>query len=365
MKNRRPALPAAPRIMAIRRGLLRWFRRHARPLPWRRDRDPYRIWVSEAMLQQTQVATVIPYYDRFLARFPTLAALARADLSEVLRLWEGLGYYRRARHLHAAARAVVSDHDGVVPREPAAFAALPGVGRYTVGAVLSQAYDLPLPLVDGNVQRALARLFLRAASANSTSEKRWAWTMAQKLLPRRAAGAFNQSLMELGQVICVPRRPLCRQCPLTKCCAAHRAGRQNRIPAPRPAVKVSAVNEVAAVIQSGRRYLLVQRPDDALRWAGLWEFPHGERLADETERACARRLAQALTGWRIAPRRRLTTIRHTITRFRITLDCWLAEPRAGRWRSAFYRAHAWVTAAELTSYPLSKPQRELARVIVR
>lgn len=358
-----PELPAAPTIAKIRRGLLRWFARNARELPWRRDRDPYRIWVSEAMLQQTQIAAVIPYFERFLKRFPSVKTLASADLEEVLRFWEGLGYYRRARHLHSAARIVMTEHGGKVPRDVDAFAALPGVGRYTLGAVLSQAFDHRLPLVDGNVERVLARLFLCDVSPSTNGVKGWHWSVTQRLLPRRGVGAFNQALMELGQTVCFPKQPACSKCPLAACCAAHATKRTAEVPRPKASARVTVVNEIAVAIRKGNRFLIVRRPADAERWADFWELPHGERRDGEEDLRGIRRIARELTGLSLADPKRLARITHTVTRFRIHLDCWLASATSAGWRSNFHIAHAWVRAADLGDYPMSKPQRKLANLL--
>lgn len=364
MAGLHPELPAAAAIVSIRRGLLRWYRRNARPLPWRADRDPYRVWVSETMLQQTQIAAVIPHHARFLERFPTLLALAAADEAEVLRHWEGLGYYRRARHLHQAAKLVAERHGGVPPGDPEAFAALPGVGRYTLGAVLSIAYGAPLPAVDGNVQRVLARLFLCEEPPGAKGRDAWFWATAAKLVPPRSAGDFNQALMELGQLICLPRRPKCLECPLAQSCAARRFGRTDAVPPPKPAKALTPVREAAVALERNGKTLLARRPDDAERWAGFWEFPHAELKADEPAAEAAPRIAAELAGLRIAGAQEFLTLRHTVTRFRITLHGWRAEARAGAFRSRFYVEHAWVEPEALADYPLSRPQRRLAQAFV-
>src|SRR5437764_9937338 len=201
----------------IRRRLLAWFDRHRRDLPWRRDRDPYRVWVSEVMLQQTTVAAVVPYFQRFLAAFPTVTALAAADEQDVLRLWEGLGYYRRARHLHRAARLLAA-RGGSFPRDPARLRGVPGMGRYTANAVLSQAFDRRLPILEANSQRVLCRLFGRTEDPRRGPLRRWLWRAAEEVLPRKRVGEFNQALMELGALVCTPQAPRCGGCPLrTKC----------------------------------------------------------------------------------------------------------------------------------------------------
>src|SRR5262245_64033449 len=210
-----PPLPPARTLAGLRRKLLAWFDRHRRDLPWRADRDPYRVWVSEVMLQQTTVAAVVPYFDRFLAAFPTVQALAAADEQQVLKLWEGLGYYRRARHLHAAAKRLVAEQGGALPDDPAVWAELPGVGRYILGAVLSQAFDRKLPVVEANSLRVLARLFGYRGDPREGDGKTWVWSAAEIMLPTRRAGDFNQALMELGALVCTPTAPACGACPLS------------------------------------------------------------------------------------------------------------------------------------------------------
>src|SRR5207248_6993729 len=203
-----------PRTLpALRRALLRWFDRHRRDLPWRTDRDPYRVWVSEVMLQQTTVAAVVPYFERFLTAFPTLRDLAAADEQQVLKLWEGLGYYRRARHLHAAAKRLVAEHGGELPDDPAVWAGLPGVGRYILGAVLSQAFARKLPVVEANSLRVLARLFGYRGDPREGDGKAWVWSAAEAVLPEERPGDFNQALMELGALVCTPTAPDCPACP--------------------------------------------------------------------------------------------------------------------------------------------------------
>ena len=225
---------AAPRRRLSRR-LLDWFARRRRDLPWRRDRDPYRIWVSEVMLQQTQAATVVPYFERFLQAFPTLADLAAADEQQVLRLWEGLGYYRRARDLLRTARLLAASHGGRFPDDPVALEGLPGLGRYTRNAVLSQAFDRRLPILEANSRRVLCRLFGRTGDPSLAPEQRWLWDAAEALLPSRRVGDFNQALMELGALVCTPDAPRCSECPLADDCVARRLGLQDAIPARRRA----------------------------------------------------------------------------------------------------------------------------------
>ncbi|MFW5868776.1 MAG: A/G-specific adenine glycosylase, partial [Armatimonadota bacterium] len=227
----------------IRGLLLAWFDAHRRDLPWRRTSDPYRIWVSEIMLQQTQVDRVIDYYERFLVAFPTVEALAEAPIDDVLRLWEGLGYYSRARNLHAAARVIVQEHGGEFPRSPEAIRALPGIGEYTAGAVQSIAFGVPVPAVDANVIRVLARLFAVEGDVSAGEERRRIADLAAEVVPDDRPGDFNQALMELGALLCIPGRPGCLICPLSEVCRAKLRGLQATIPPP----KSRAVHEVASV----------------------------------------------------------------------------------------------------------------------
>lgn len=350
---------SARTLPALRAKLLAWFDRHRRDLPWRADRDPYRIWVSEVMLQQTTVAAVVPYFTRFLAAFPTLAALAAADEQDVLKLWAGLGYYRRARHLHAAARQLAAEYPDGLPDDPAAWAALPGVGRYILGAVLSQAFDRRLPIVEANSLRVLARLRGYRGDPREGPGKAWVWAAAEAVLPAKRAGDFNQALMELGALVCTPANPKCGECPLAKVCVANRDGLQGAIPPPKKAKDIVLVNEVGVVIRDGDKVLLCQRPADAGRWQNMWEVPHaavrdGEPLAD-----AAARVAAELTGLAVEPGAELLTVKHGVTRYAITMTCVEAAIRGGAFAPGYYAAGRWLAPAELGDYPVSSPQRKL------
>ncbi len=346
-----------PDAVQIRRQLLRWFDRHARDLPWRRTRDPYAIWVSEVMLQQTQVASVIPYFERFLVEFPSVAALAAADEQAVLRLWEGLGYYRRARDLHRAARQVMAEHDGRLPDDPARLRALPGFGRYTANAVLSQAFDRRLPIVEANSRRVLCRLLAVREDPQQPAVQERLWQAAERLLPVKRPGTFNQALMELGALVCTPAAPHCPRCPVAAACAARRLGLQHSIPAPARRAAAVQVDEVAVVVRRGGNVLLVRRPDGG-RWAGMWEFPRVEQEPLESPAAAAGRLLSAL-GLRGEVGGELATIRHAVTRFKITLTCVVARWRGGTLAEGLYPEGRWVSPADLASYPVSVPQRRL------
>ena len=347
----------------VRRRLLAWFARNARDLPWRRTRDAYAIWVSEVLLQQTQVATVIPYYERFLRSFPDVRSLAGADEQEVLRHWEGLGYYRRARDLHRAARLIVAQMDGVFPDDVEALGALPGLGRYTVGAVLSQAFDRRLPILEANSIRVLCRLLGVRDDPSQGTVRRLLWQVAEALLPVKQVGQFNQALMELGALVCKPVEPRCGRCPLAKHCRARSDGSQDEIPKRPRELPAVAVSEVAMVVRRRADVLLVRRPAIG-RWPDLWEFPHTPLAPGEShEQAGSRLLGEVGLHGEIGAE--ITTIRHGVTRFRITLVCLEARYRRGRFRSAFYPQGQWLALGALSSYPVSAPQRRLMKALAQ
>ncbi len=343
--------------------LLPWFDAHHRPLPWRTSRDPYRVWVSEVMLQQTTVAAVVPYFERFVAALPTVRALAAADEQQVLKLWEGLGYYRRARHLHAAAKALAASHPDALPDDPAVWAELPGVGRYILGAVLSQAFGRKLPIVEANSLRVLARVFGYRGDPREGAGKAWVWQAAEQVLPDERVGDFNQALMELGALVCTPTKPLCRECPLAAVCVANRDSLQDVIPPPKKAREITAVREVGVVVWDGPKLLLCRRPADAARWQNMWEVPHAEAADGESDEAAAGRIVRELTGLRVEAGEVLTTIKHGVTRYAITLTVLGATRTAGKFRAGFYAEAKWVTPAELAGYPVSAPQRKLMTLL--
>jgi A/G-specific adenine glycosylase len=355
----RSAIELEPRhVAALRRALLGWYAEHRRPLPWRATRDPYAIWVSEAMLQQTRVEAVEPYWRRFLARLPTLRALAAADEETVLALWSGLGYYRRARALREAAQAIVARHGGEFPRERESLLALPGVGPYTAGAVLSIAFDQPEPLVDGNVERVLARAFALDGDLSRAAPKRALWARAAALVPREGgAGDWNQALMELGATLCTPRSPRCSGCPWSGLCAAREQGRTDELPRARPRPEPLDVRLELAWIERGGRLLLERRPPGG-RMAGLWQPPTIEVPGP----------GGGLTGlfppaWpagaRIEIGAALGQVRHGITRHRI-----LARVLAGRLRGPLAGrggALEWIPRARVADLGLTGMARKVLR----
>jgi A/G-specific adenine glycosylase len=299
--------------------LIAWFQAHKADLPWRRTDDPYAIWLSEIMLQQTQVNTVIPYYERFLARFPTVHTLAAAPLDDVLKLWEGLGYYSRARNLHRAAQMIVAEFDGGFPASVEALRKLPGVGRYTAGAVASLAFGSDVPVLDGNVIRILTRLFDIADDVGAAGTRRALWDLAARLIPAGRAGPWNEGLMEFGRRVCTPQSPDCAACPVAEHCSARREGHQLMRPVKQPKTKTPHYDVTAAVIMDeDGRVLIAQRPPDGML-GGLWEFPGGKREPGESLTDCLRREIREELAVEIAVGEQIGTVRHAYSHFRITL----------------------------------------------
>ncbi|HTQ03309.1 MAG TPA: A/G-specific adenine glycosylase [Polyangiaceae bacterium] len=348
--------------------LLAWYDRNRRELPWRDTHDPYAVWVSEVMLQQTQVATVLRYFGSWMRRFPTVRALARAPEADVLHAWQGLGYYSRARRLHEGARVVVERHAGELPRAHAELLALPGIGAYSAGAIASIAFGAREPLVDGNVIRVLARRFGLRGDPNKLPLKRALWRLAGELVPARRPGDFNQALMELGATVCTPRAPKCDACPLRAACVARRDGLVERLPELPPRAKATRVRVAAALVRDGDAVHVVRLAPEAPRWAGLWTFPHAEVGAGETPAAAARRAARDALGVDVRVGERVARLVHTITRFRIELECYEAAPApdAKRERRAARKTaplRARVRPGELEELAMPAPHRKLARLV--
>jgi A/G-specific adenine glycosylase len=337
--------------------LLAWFRAHQRDLPWRRSRDPYCIWVAEVMLQQTRIAAVMPYYQRFLARFPTVQSLARARESEVLKFWSGLGYYSRARNLHGAAKMIVAQHHGQFPRTLDATLELPGIGAYTAAAVLSIAYDVPLAVLDGNVARVLARI--KAIRGDLRAPKNWrALTIAaQNFLAAHAPGDWNQSLMELGEVICTPQSPHCAECPISRHCGAYAEGLTNEIPAPRRKRSAVQMKIAAAILRDPHgRTLLIQDPGahDTVLFSRMWQFPAVE-VTHDAKHELEKHLSETLAITKISLEE-LPTARHGVTFRNITLLPFLANvpelPKLPRTRI--------LSLKNVSKLPISSATRKIA-----
>ncbi len=350
-------------IAALNDDLIRWFEQFKADLPWRRSKDPYAIWLSEMMLQQTQVGTVIPYYERFLARFPTVEALAAAPLSDVLKLWEGLGYYSRARNLHRAALQVVTDWGGVFPSTVPDLLKLPGIGRYSAGAIASLAFNADAPILDGNVIRVLARVFNIAEDVTENSTKEALWKLAAEILPTGRAGAWNEGLMELGRRICTPKSPTCDSCPIAVHCAARRLGIQNERPVKRPRAKTPHFDVTAAVIfREDGHILIAQRPPEGML-GGLWEFPGGKREPGETLPNCLRREIQEELGIDIAVGEQIGVVRHGYTHFRITLYAFACTLLNGDPQAIQCADWTWTTLDELDRYPFPVTDQKIIAML--
>lgn len=330
----------------FRRKLLGWYRSHRRDLPWRVSRDPYRIWISEVMLQQTTVATVVPYFQRWMHRFPDVETLSRSSLQEVLKAWQGLGYYQRARNLHRAARTIVSEYKGRIPDDYETLHSLPGFGPYTTAAVLSIAYDRPIPVMDANVRRVGMRIMGLQGEA-VTKNDRTLLAYLEPYLPSRKPGVFNQAMMELGALVCRARNPACLICPLIEFCRAYALGEQEIIPRPRRRTTIH-LEAVIGVIQEGDRYLIQKRPESGLL-AGLWEFPGGKLKPGETPQQALHRELREELGVEMDNAEYLTTVEHAYTQFRVTLHAYTCRLRL---RPKLNRdTHRWVTLRSMQRYP--------------
>lgn len=350
--------------LSFQRRLLTWYRRHRRELPWRDNADPYRVWLSEIMLQQTQVATVIAYFERFVAAFPTVKELAAAEEQQVLRLWEGLGYYRRARQLHLAAQQIVELHGGCFPREIHDVRALPGIGRYTAGAITSIAFGARQPILEANTIRLFSRLVAYREDVSKAAGQKKLWEVAETILPKKHVGDFNQALMELGAKVCTPRNPGCDVCPVAELCAAKQAGLQAEIPLLRKPVKFEEVHEAAVVVRRRGKVLLCQYQPGG-RWAGLWDFPRFSLVKRKGAARDAELVAKVadMTGVTISPTGQIAMLKHGVTRFRITLHCHGADFVSSRKTTANLPPMQWLSLQDLPGVPLNTTGRKLSELI--
>ena len=349
--------------MSFQPDLLAWYDQHAADLPWRRSQDPYRVWLSEIMLQQTQVETVKPYFERFLEAFPTVEALAAAPLDRVLKLWEGLGYYSRARNLHTAAQMVARDFGGRFPTTVDGLLLLPGVGRYTAGAIASIAYGLRAPVLDGNVIRVFARLTDLKEDVSQTTVKDRLWKLAEDWLPDDHPGDYNQALMELGRTVCKPRNPLCTTCPIFLHCAAFNQGTQAQRPVKKARGATPHYDVAAGIIRdSGGKLLIAQRPLDGLL-GGLWEFPGGKREGDETLPECLERELQEELAIQVEVGSLFTIVDHAFTHFRITLHAFECRHVSGAPQRIGVRDFAWIQESQLDDYSFGKADREVIKAL--
>jgi A/G-specific adenine glycosylase len=339
--------------------LLAWYDRAAADLPWRRARDPYPIWLSEIMLQQTQVAAVIPYFERFMARYPTIRDLAAAPLDDVLKLWEGLGYYSRARNLHRAAQQIVRDYDSQFPVTAAELQKLPGIGRYTARAIASIAFGEAVAVLDGNVIRVLTRIYDVAEDVKIPSTQARLWTLAEGLVPADRPGDYNQAIMELGRTICKPRQPLCKVCPVAAHCLAFQRGVQAQRPVKAAKPQTPHFDVTAGVIWNDAGQLLIaQRPADGLL-GGLWEFPGGKREGNETLPECLSRELREELAITVAVEDLLVKVKHAFTHFKITLHAFRCRYLEGPPQAIGCADWRWVQPDELDRFAFGRADRRV------
>jgi len=342
----------------IQKKLLHWFKKNKRDLPWRKTEDPYAIWISEIMLQQTQVATVIPYYEIFLKTFPTIRYLAKANLSKVLKVWEGLGYYSRARNLHQASKIIANHSNGKIPDKLKDLLNLPGIGRYTAGAILSIAYNKKVPILDGNVKRVLSRLFAVLGHPKKTEE--FLWPLSESLIPKGSPGAFNQALMDLGSIICTPKNPNCLGCPLKNLCQGYLSGKPESYPLRSVKKKVPHIEAIAAVIKKDGKVLLRQRPPKGLL-GGLWEFPNW-KIEEKRRLRLGLRLRNYIKkkmGMNVEVKESIGTFHQTYSHFKLTLQVL----RCHFLNSNRHIEGNWIPIKILDQFAMSRIDRRIANAL--
>ncbi|MBU0480000.1 MAG: A/G-specific adenine glycosylase [Proteobacteria bacterium] len=341
--------------------LLDWFAQNARDLPWRKTYLPYHIWISEIMLQQTRMDRVVEYFQRWIARFPDIESIVRASEDEILKLWEGLGYYSRAKNLVRAAVIIVQEHEGRMPQEHQALLALPGIGPYTAGAIMSLAFNREFPIVDGNVERVFARIFNLAKPVKEKESHRFIWQQAEALIPPGMAREFNQSLMELGALICTPKQPLCDRCPVSELCLAHEKNIVGERPVQGGGRKSTPLTMVAGILFSDGKVLIRKRPEGKV-WGGLWEFPGGRLEKGEAKISGLKRTFYEKTGLTVGVVGKTGIIKHSYTVYRVTLygyHCEVSGESSTRKNDG--AEYKWVSIEDLNRYAFSAGHRKLIR----
>lgn len=332
--------------------LLPWYRNNARDLPWRRTQDPYSIWVSEIMLQQTQVQTVIPYYEKWLCRFPDIGSLAEAAEPEVMKYWAGLGYYRRARMLHKAAKFIVEKHGGKFPDDPEKILELPGVGRYTAGAIASIAFGKKQPILDGNVIRILCRIFGVAEDTGSPKTLKKLWEISESVLPGKNPGDFNQAMMELGATVCSPQNPSCLICPVSENCHAYKMKSWAGLPYKKNREKLEKIGRAALILRKNGKVLVEKQPSEA-RWGGLWMFPH----ADDRNSVLKK------FGLKEANAKHRLTVFHGFTKYKVQLDVY--ESAASGKAPMPEGEYKWAAVKELDQIAFPAPHKKISLAVIK
>jgi A/G-specific adenine glycosylase len=346
----------------IVKDLLVWYGEEGRDLPWRKTRDPYRVWVSEIMLQQTRVETVVPYYERWMARFPSVKQLAKASREDILRLWEGMGYYRRAHNLHTGAQVVMEQHGGRLPEEAAELKRLPGIGRYTAAAIAAIAFNADTLALDGNLRRVIARLIDLDVEPRTPEGERAIRQWGSEQLPRGQASAFNQALMDLGAIVCTPRGPACERCPLSVHCMAFERNVQDQRPVRSERRKIPQYQAAAGVICRKGKVLIARRPEGKLL-GGLWEFPGGKQEQGESLEACLVRELREEMDIEVRVGIPLGIFPHAYTHFRISVHAFACTLPEGEPHLLEHTALAWVHPTDLADYPMGKIDRAISEVI--
>ncbi|MHB8133743.1 MAG: A/G-specific adenine glycosylase [Anaerolineaceae bacterium] len=344
--------------------LLDWYHKNARNLPWRNHPDPYAIWISEIMLQQTRVESVIPYFNRWIQNFPNISSLAKADQQEVLKLWEGLGYYSRARNLHNAAKIILDSFGSIMPDDPKLLESLPGIGKYTSRAIASMAFGKDYATLDGNIRRVLSRVFNLEIPARSPEGEKKLWQFAEENLPPGRAGDYNQAIMDLGASYCSPRNPRCMICPIHKLCQAYSLGLQEQRPIMPHKEQIPHYVVTAAIIIRDGKVLIAQRPNSGLL-GGMWEFPGGKMNDGETLVQCLEREIKEELDCNISVGEEFGVYQHAFTHFRITLHAFLCIVVNGVPSPIEANQIAWVKSSDLSNYPMGKVDRQISQRLAK
>lgn len=343
--------------------LLGWYAQRERNVPWRGIADPYAVWVSEIMCQQTRIETVIPYFEKWFEQFPDVYSLANAEQQEVLKLWEGLGYYSRARNMHRAAQVIVADLDGKLPSDVASLKSLPGIGDYTAAAIASLAFGRDEAALDGNIRRVLSRVFDVSEPLGTREAERKFIRLARAHLPSGQAGDFNQALMDLGATVCIPRNPKCEQCPVVELCRAHALDLEAQRPVKKPKPDVPHYIVAAAVIQRNGHVLIAQRPQGGLL-GGMWEFPGGKQKPGESLEACLKREICEELGVDIQVGDHLGMYEHAYSHFRVTLHAFCSILADGDPQQLEHTDLRWSSPTQLSDYPMGKIDRQIAEALI-